>query len=168
MLMGVAMQPQLSHAESLVYDALCDAAAKGEVCPTYLDLNELAGYESTSWSPTVVKRLQAKGLIEVEKFQRFRRVKILATGQWTAKPKSQHSVARHVPRGAKDKWPLYNALVAAGMGEEEADRIAADPEAEVRFRARLARVMVLLRRRKHYRSTHCPTGGLVAKKARSI
>lgn len=90
----------LTWAERTVLHALAEAAANGMPCPNYLDLNELVGFESSSASPGVVKRLEQKGLIVVMRYQRFRRVKINATGQWTARHESQRSVRKHVPRGA--------------------------------------------------------------------
>ena len=93
----------LSYPEQLVYEALCEAAANGDVCPNYLDLNEIGGFDSSSWSPTVVKRLERRGLIVVERYQRFRRVQIVATGQWTARSPSQRVEHPHVPRGARIK-----------------------------------------------------------------
>lgn len=53
----------LTPQERTIYQALVDAAENSLVCPNYLDLNELVGYESASASVGVVKRLEAKGLI---------------------------------------------------------------------------------------------------------
>ncbi len=62
----------LTPQERTIYQALVDAAENSLVCPNYLDLNELVGYESASASVGVVKRLEAKGLIVVSRYQRFR------------------------------------------------------------------------------------------------
>jgi len=80
----------LTPQERTIYQALVDAAENKQVCPNYLDLNELVGYESASASVGVVKRLEAKGLIVVSRYQRFRRVQIVATGLWTARSPSMH------------------------------------------------------------------------------
>lgn len=89
----------LSRNQAIVYGALCAAAREGLACPNYLDLNELIGAESSSTSPTIVKRLEQRGLIVVVRFQRFRRVMICATGEWTMKAPSQKTTSLHVPRG---------------------------------------------------------------------
>lgn len=93
--------PCLSPQELVIYQAILAAAEMGQVCPNYLDLNELAGYESASSSVGVVKRLEQKGLIRVVRYQRFRRVQIVATGKWTARSPSMHVERPHVPRGAR-------------------------------------------------------------------
>lgn len=90
----------LSRFDRAIYFELCRAAEAGEVCPNYLDLNEVAGYESASASPYAVARLEAKGLIIVKRYQRFREVQIVETGKWTAKHPSMHTDRPHVPRGA--------------------------------------------------------------------
>lgn len=95
----------LTPQERTIYQALVDAAENKQVCPNYLDLNELVGYESASASVGVVKRLEAKGLIVVSRYQRFRRVQIVATGLWTARSPSMHVERPHVPRGARRAVP---------------------------------------------------------------
>lgn len=94
---GVEMTPN----ETIIYDALCKAAREGRVCPNYLDFNELIGAESSSTSPAIVKRLEERGLIRVRRFQRFREVQIIATGEWTMKSPNQQTSSPHVPRGAR-------------------------------------------------------------------
>ncbi|WP_231957948.1 hypothetical protein [Novosphingobium resinovorum] len=92
---GTEMTPN----ETIIYDELCRVAEAGEACPNYLDLNELIGAESSSTSPSIVKRLEDRGLITVIRFQRFRQVKICATGHWTMKAPNQKTTSAHVPRG---------------------------------------------------------------------
>lgn len=94
---GTEMTPN----ETIIYDALCGTAARGEVCPNYLLLNELINAESSSTSPAIVKRLEDRGLIRVLRFQRFREVQIVATGEWTMKSPNQQTSSPHVPRGAR-------------------------------------------------------------------
>jgi hypothetical protein len=89
----------LSYPEQLVYEALREAAANGDQCPLNLDLEMITGFNSGSMGPVLVQRLERKGLIVVERYQRFRRVQIVATGQWTARSPSQHVERPHVPRG---------------------------------------------------------------------
>lgn len=88
----------LTEWERIVYGELCAAARERRVCPNYLDLNEMIGCESSSTSSTIVKRLEAKGLIRVIRFQRFREVQIIATGEWTMRSPCQHTTAPHAPR----------------------------------------------------------------------
>jgi hypothetical protein len=90
---------EMSPNETIIYDALCDAAARSLPCPNYLDLNELIGAESSSTSPGIVKRLEQRGLIQVVRWQRFRTVMICATGDWTMKATNQQTTSPHVPRG---------------------------------------------------------------------
>lgn len=90
---------EMSPTETIIYDALCEAAANKRPCPLNLDLEMLIGCESSSTAPSIVRRLQARGLIEVVRFQRFRTVKICATGEWTMKAPNQQTTSAHVPRG---------------------------------------------------------------------
>lgn len=90
---------EMTPSETIIYDELCRVAGAGLPCPNYLDLNELIGAESSSTSPSIVKRLEQRGVIEVIRWQRFRRVKICATGEWTMKAPNQKTTSEHVPRG---------------------------------------------------------------------
>ncbi len=88
-----------SEARGVIYCALFRAARRGEPCPSHEVLNELAGYSSTSASPTVVANLERAGLIRVWRYQRYRVVQIVATGKKTRAP--QRECLPHVPRGAR-------------------------------------------------------------------
>lgn len=90
---------EMTPNETIIYDELCRAAEAGEPCPTNLDLEMMIGCSSSSGAPTVVKRLEERGLIEVIRFQRFRRVQICETGRWTRKAPNQQTTNSHVPRG---------------------------------------------------------------------
>jgi hypothetical protein len=92
---GVEMTPN----ETIIYDALTDAALAKRPCPTNLDLEMMIGCESSSTAPSIVRRLEQRGLIEVRRWQRFRTVKICATGDWTMKAANQQTTMDHVPRG---------------------------------------------------------------------
>ena len=98
-----AQVDSLSSYDRAIYLELCRAAEANEVCPNYLDLNEVAGYESASSSPHAVARLEAKGLIVVKRYQRFREVMIVATGKWTAKHPAMKTLKPHVPRGTRSQ-----------------------------------------------------------------
>ena len=91
----------LTYAERQALEAISHAAENNLPCPTNLDLEILTGYSSTSMGPKLVANLQAKGFIKiVETCQRFRRVKICATGKITARSPQQRTRRKHVPRGA--------------------------------------------------------------------
>ena len=97
--MTAELNPSLSSSERIAYDLICAAAEAGEPCPNNIDIEVTIGAESTSMGPWIVRRLELKGLIFVKRYQRFREVKIMATGKWTARPKSMAAIKPHVPRG---------------------------------------------------------------------
>lgn len=90
---------EMTPSETIIYDELCRAAAASEPCPLNLDLEMMIGCESSSGPPTIIKRLEDRGLIVVIRYQRFRQVKICATGEWTMKAPNQQTTSKHVPRG---------------------------------------------------------------------
>jgi hypothetical protein len=59
------------------------------------------GCNSTSVPPSLVAKLERKGLITVKRYQRFREVTIIATGKTTARSPHQHVDHPHVPRGMR-------------------------------------------------------------------
>lgn len=69
--------------ERLIYRALVKAANAGKPCPTADDLQELIGCHSNSTPSEVMRRLEKRGLIKREIYQRGRRVTIVATGKMT-------------------------------------------------------------------------------------
>ena len=94
-----AVPPPLTASEQAIYAELCRTAERGLPCPTYLDLNEIIEAESSSTSSAIVTRLECKGLIIVNRYQRFREVYIVAMDKWTARNPAQRTTAAHVPRG---------------------------------------------------------------------
>lgn len=92
------IQPALSAREALILAALEQAAERGLPCPDHADLNALIACTSTSTSPTIVRRLEEKGYIVVERFQRSRQVRIVATGKMTQEPKNKAPHWRDRPR----------------------------------------------------------------------
>lgn len=73
--------------EQIVLDALVQAAEDERPCPTADDLLELLPqFNSVSVTVAIVQRLEAEGVIKVERFQRGRRVRIVSTGKSTAPP----------------------------------------------------------------------------------
>jgi hypothetical protein len=103
--------------EAVAYDQIVLAAQSGVPCPLNLDIEMLIGCNSGSVVSTVVKRLETKGLIVVRRFQRFREVQIVATGQWTARSPHQHSEQPHVPRrkgASRSAMPTERKLYRKG------------------------------------------------------
>lgn len=76
----------LSKTERVAYEAIKRAADRCEPCPTCDDLRAILNFDSVSGTVRVVQRLEAKGLIEVRRFQRSRQVRIVETDKWTARP----------------------------------------------------------------------------------
>lgn len=79
-------RPELTENETKVFRALWSAAEREEPCPTVDDLRDLLDFSSCSGTVQIVQRLEEKGLIEVQRFQRTRQVCIVATGKCTARP----------------------------------------------------------------------------------
>jgi hypothetical protein len=90
---------ELSPAEQVIYQMIYEAAEIGDVCPINIDLEMAAGFNSCSMGSAVVKRLESKGLIKVDRFQKFREVEIVATGKRTARSVSMHVTRPHVAKG---------------------------------------------------------------------
>jgi len=93
---------ELSPAEQVVYQMIYEAADMGLPCPVNIDFEVAVGFESCSMGPKTVHRLETKGLIEVERFaNRYRRIRVVATGRWTAFDPRQKTFEPHVPKGSK-------------------------------------------------------------------
>ncbi|WP_179505728.1 MULTISPECIES: hypothetical protein [unclassified Sphingomonas] len=95
----------LTWTERTTYRALAEAAQAGLPCPTNIDIEMLCGYNSCSMGPVMVKRLERKGLIRVERYQRFRIVEIVATGERTARAANMRDDTPHVPKGTHTPPP---------------------------------------------------------------
>lgn len=93
---------ELSPAEQVIYQMVYEAAENGNPCPLNMDLEDAAGFNSTSMGTTIIQRLQKKGLIRVVSTgQKFRRVQIVSSGKWTGNDPRQRKIGVHVPRGAR-------------------------------------------------------------------
>ena len=93
---------ELSPAEQVIYQMVYEAAELCQPCPLNMDLEDAAGFNSTSMGTTIMQRLEKKGLIRVVTTgQRYRRVQVIATGKWTGNDPRQKTVGVHVPRGAR-------------------------------------------------------------------
>ena len=89
----------LTWTERTTYRALAEAAEAGLPCPSNIDIEMLCGYNSCSMGPVMVKRLERKGFIRVERYQRFRIVEIVATGARTARAANMRADTPHIPKG---------------------------------------------------------------------
>ena len=87
----------LSPWEARAYAAIEQAANDGVRFPTADDLIEACGCESHASTVNVVRRLEERGLIIVERFQRERVGTIVATGKKTAEPRTRAQHWRERP-----------------------------------------------------------------------
>ena len=87
----------LPQADGLLLAALTDAADRGARCPTNEELGDLLGM-GLSAPPGIMRRLETRGLIAVEVYQRERRVTIVSTGKQTAAVRTPAPHWRNRPR----------------------------------------------------------------------
>lgn len=92
--------------EVRLYAELTRVAALGELCPTADELSELLCTNSVGATVFVMQRLERRGLIKVERFQKGRIVTICATGEKTARPKCTTPHWRDRPRDVPAPAPL--------------------------------------------------------------
>lgn len=74
----------LNEQERLTLELITEAAHAGRPAPTADDIQEHTGCNSISSTVSLVQRLERRGLIAVERYQRARRMTVLATGKRTA------------------------------------------------------------------------------------
>lgn len=72
-----------TEAERIVLQALIKAANSHAPCPSNNELAELLGASSTATPVGILRRLQARGIIRVERFSTSRQVTIVASGRRT-------------------------------------------------------------------------------------
>lgn len=85
-------------AEDVILNALVQAAEVGSPCPTADDLSDLIGSSSVSTTVGIMQRLEKRGIIKIERYQRERRVTIVKTGAKTAQVKTPVPHWRDRPR----------------------------------------------------------------------
>ncbi len=78
----------------LLYHLLVEAAERGLVCPTNMELSNQLGQASISGPTKGLMKLEKLDLIEVERFHAARVVTITATGKQTGKPKNRLCLRR--------------------------------------------------------------------------
>jgi len=81
-----ALIASLSPVEREVYVRMAEAAIAGAPAPTTEELCELTGLSSMSSVPQILSRLEKRGLIRRQVYQRGRIVTITSTGLSTARP----------------------------------------------------------------------------------
>lgn len=81
--------PPLTTVERIVFERCQEAAAKGQPAPSIEDLSQDIGATGVATVPGIMKRLEAKGYITRQIFQRGRIVCISQTGQCTLPPNDQ-------------------------------------------------------------------------------
>jgi DNA-binding MarR family transcriptional regulator len=77
---------------------IAEATEAGRQAPTADDIQERTGCNSISTTVNLVRRLELRGLIEVERFQRTRRITLVSTGKRTAAVSNQTPHWRNTPR----------------------------------------------------------------------
>lgn len=73
----------LTHREQIAYDMIREAAYLQKPCPSNLDIAVAIDCESLATPPRLLKRLEAKGLIHVERYQCGRTVTLADNGRRT-------------------------------------------------------------------------------------
>ena len=89
----------LPEMERATLALIAEAAEAGRPAPTADDIQEHTGCNSISTTVNLVRRLELRGLIEVERFQRTRRITLVSTGKRTA------AVSNETPHWRKGTRP---------------------------------------------------------------
>lgn len=95
----------LTWTERTTFRAIREAAQAGLPCPTNIEIEVLCGYNSCSMGPMMLRKLETKGFIKVERYQRYRIVEITATGERTGRSAMMRDQTPHVPKGARTPRP---------------------------------------------------------------
>ncbi|MEO6216047.1 MAG: hypothetical protein ABIO86_08455 [Sphingomonas sp.] len=88
----------LPEMERVALALIAEAAEAGRQAPTADDIQEHTGCNSISTTVNLVRRLELRGLIEVERFQRTRRITVVSTGKRTAGVSNETPHWRKGPR----------------------------------------------------------------------
>lgn len=115
--------------ERVVYNMLRKAAERGDQCPSNAVLLAAMGFTSARMASETVAKLEARGLIAVERTKTARRVTIISTGEQTAPfyvgKRRQPPKSRTAPRrdeladliaGSDEREPMTFAQAAEVMG----------------------------------------------------
>ena len=110
----------LSQRETLVMRLLENAAERGDQCPGNAFIAGAIGAGSISAPPEVIKGLEKKGYISVQRFQRSRVVTICATGKQTAAVRDE--VHWRQRKAADLRRNQLAEMVAEGMSFDQVRR----------------------------------------------
>ncbi|MES2055273.1 MAG: hypothetical protein V4564_04965 [Pseudomonadota bacterium] len=92
------MNAPLTLWEQRIFATIVDAADAQRLAPTADELQAACGCNSVSTTVHIVQRLERRGLIHVERYQRSRRMFITATGKATAPVCNKTPHWRTIPR----------------------------------------------------------------------
>ena len=116
----------MTESERIVMDVLTHAAASRGPCPSNVDLcSMLPGFAAPRAASDIVERLEARGLIIVERTRSSRRVMIVATGDSTSAHirkdgvKSLYTLSGHVSEGCT----LTEAARRMGISPQRASQL---------------------------------------------
>lgn len=103
--------------DGIIYRAVRRAATEFVSCPTNRDLADMAGLNSVSQPPNILKRLEKRGALKIETSNRERRITIIATGAQTTVSNQFVALdpARYAERGRK----ISDALLRRAMAEND-------------------------------------------------
>lgn len=99
----------LSRWERMVLDLIVEAADARRLAPTSEDIEEVCEC-SLSTAVDIVRMLEQRGLIMVQRYQRARRIKVLTTGKWTARVANKTPHWRTQPRPPTMPVPSPNVV----------------------------------------------------------
>jgi hypothetical protein len=88
----------LTEMERETLALITEATEAGRQAPTADDIQERTGCNSISTTVNLVRRLERRGLIMVERFQRTRRITVMETGKRTADVGNETPHWRSAPR----------------------------------------------------------------------
>jgi DNA-binding MarR family transcriptional regulator len=88
----------LTEMERETLALIAEATEAGRQAPTADDIQERIGCNSISTTVNLVRRLELRGLILVERFQRTRRITLVSTGKRTAAVSNETPHWRSAPR----------------------------------------------------------------------
>jgi len=108
----------LPEMERVALALIAEAAEAGRQAPTADDIQERTGCNSISTTVNLVRRLELRGLIEVERFQRTRRITVVSTGKRTA------AVSNETPHWRKGPRPRSVPAVAISYVQQRKPELA--------------------------------------------
>lgn len=114
----IPLRTSLTAQDLVVLAALNGAANAGSSCPSNEDIMAMTNVASPASAAAILKKLQKRGLITVERIARARRVTIVETGRQTAAVTGR-------PR-SKGAGPNHRTAMAVYSARKQAERIRAE------------------------------------------